>query len=182
MRRAPVVVLLTVLVAVPAVVSAQPPGGNPISKSIAQAWEGAKSNVKASADMMPEANYAFKPVDTVRTYGQILAHLAGANYVFCAAAKGEKAPHAEDDFEKTATTKAAIVKALDASLAYCDAVYSGMTDARAAETVELPFGMGKGTRSLLLMGNTGHLQEHYGNLVTYLRIKGLVPPSSAPRR
>ena len=57
-----------------------------------------------------------------------------------------------------------------------------MTDARAAETIELPFGMGKGSRSFLLMGNTGHLQEHYGNLVTYLRIKGLVPPSSAPRR
>ena len=118
MRHAVVVVLLALLVAAPDALYAQLPGGNPISKSIGQAWEGAKGNVKASADLMPEANYAFRPVDTVRTYGQILAHLAGANYVFCSAAKGEKAPHAEDEFEKTATTKAAIMKVLDASLAY----------------------------------------------------------------
>lgn len=182
MRHTTVLALLALLSAHSHGVSAQPAGGSPISKSLAQAWGSGKDNVTASAALMPAANYAFRPVDTVRTYGQILAHLAGANYVFCAAAKGEKAPYGEDAFEKTATTKADIIKALGDSVAYCDAVYSGMTDARAAETVELPFGMGKGTRSFLLMLNTGHVQEHYGNLVTYLRIKGLVPPSSAPRR
>ena len=76
---------------------------------------------------MPEAGYAFKPVETVRTFGQILAHIAGANYVFCAPAKGEKSPHAEDEFEKSATTKADIVKALNESLAYCDAAYRRST-------------------------------------------------------
>lgn len=183
MRHIVLVVLVTVLAAHPLFAQTAPgAGANPFSQATRQAWDGAKGNIKASADMMPEANYAFRPVDTVRTFGQIVAHLAGANYVFCAAATGEKPPHAEDAFEKTVTTKAAIVKALDESLAYCDSVYRGLDDKRAADVIELPFGMGRGTRESLLMGNNGHLQEHYGNLVTYLRMKGFVPPSSAPRR
>ena len=61
---------------------------------------------------MPEQDYGFRPVNTVRTFGEILAHVAGANYVFCAAAKGEPSPHAEAAFEKTATTRAQIIKVL----------------------------------------------------------------------
>ena len=81
--------------------------------------------MRGSAEQMPEADYAFKPTEQVRTFGQILAHVAGANYVFCSAAKAEKSPFTEDHFEKSATTKAAIVKALSDSIAYCDAAYSG---------------------------------------------------------
>jgi uncharacterized damage-inducible protein DinB len=152
-------------------------GANPVASAARTAWDGAKRNLAQSAEL-PEMDYAFRPVDTVRTFGQILAHVAGANYVFCAAAKGEKPPHGEDAFEKTATTRAQIVKALGDSIAYCDAAYANLDDKRAAEVVELPFGMGKGARALPLMLNTGHVQEHYGNLVTYFRIKGIVPPSS----
>ena len=151
---------------------------NPISAGVRTAWESAKRNLTRSAELMPEQDYGFRPVDTVRTFGQILAHVAGANYVFCSAAKGEKSPHAEADFEKAATTRAQIMKALNDSIAYCDAAYAALDDKRASETVELPFGMGKGARALPLMLNTGHLQEHYGNLVTYFRVKGMVPPSS----
>jgi DinB family protein len=159
--------------------SAQTPApANPVSAAVKQFWDGAKRNMRESADVMPEANYAFKPVDTVRSFGAILAHVAGANYVFCAAAKGEKAPFEEDYFEKSATTRAAIVKALGDSLAYCDAAYGALTDARGAELVDGPFGGGKTARAGVLMSNAGHLQEHYGNLVTYFRIKGIVPPSS----
>jgi uncharacterized damage-inducible protein DinB len=151
---------------------------NPISSGVRTAWQSGKQNLTRSAELMPEADYSFRPVSTVRTFGQILAHVAGANYVFCAAAKGEKAPHAEDAFEKSATTRAQIIKALADSVAYCDAAYTTLDDKRAGEIVELPFGMGKGARALPLMINSGHLQEHYGNLVTYFRIKGMVPPSS----
>lgn len=153
-------------------------GANPVSSGVRSAWDGAKRNVTRSAELMPEADYAFRPVATVRTFGQILAHVAGANYVFCSAAKGEKSPHAEDAFEKAATTRAQIITALNESIAYCDAAYAALDDRRAGETIELPFGMGKGARALPLMLNTGHLQEHYGNLVTYFRVKGMVPPSS----
>jgi len=150
----------------------------PVAQALKQSWDGARKNIKASGDLMPEPNFPFKPVDTVRSFGEILAHVAGANYEFCSAAKGVKTPHAEDAFEKSATTRAAILKALDDSLVYCDAIYAEQTDKSLAEAITLPFGMGAGTRAAALMGNVGHLNEHYGNLVTYMRIKGIVPPSS----
>ena len=169
-----VVIMITVMPLAPLVAQ----GGDPISQAIQEAWAGAKLNITESAQQIPEDGYGFRPVETVRTFGQILAHIAGANYLFCAAAKGEKSPYAEDHFEKTTKTRAEIVKALDDSLVYCDAAYIGLTDRKAAEMIASPFGGGKIARAAALMSNTGHLQEHYGNLVTYFRIKGMVPPSS----
>jgi uncharacterized damage-inducible protein DinB len=166
--------------ALPSRVAAQP--ANPITQALRTAWTEAKTNVRASADVMPEAKYGFKPVDSVRSYGALLAHIAGAAYEFCAAAKGEKPPYSEAEFEKSATTKAAIVKALEGSIAYCDEVFKGLDDAKAGQMVTGAFGGPQAARAAALMGNTGHFQEHYGNLVTYLRINGLVPPSSAPRK
>jgi uncharacterized damage-inducible protein DinB len=180
-RTAAVVVALSLLV--PAALVAQqkpaaPANANPITEALRDAWNGAKRNFRRSADVMPEAKYSFKPVDSVRTYGAILAHVAGASYEFCAAAKGEKPPHAEDEFEKSAKTKADIVKALDGAIAYCDAVYKTLNDASAAQVVAGAFGGPQGARAANLIGNTNHYNEHYGNIVTYLRINGLVPPSS----
>jgi uncharacterized damage-inducible protein DinB len=151
---------------------------NPISQAIRDTWEGAKRNMKESADQMPEADYAFRPTDQVRTFGQIIAHVAGANYVYCSAARKEKSPHEEDDFEKTATTKAQIITVFNDSLAYCDAAYTALTDRTAAEVIPMPFGGKDAGRASPLIRNVGHLNEHYGNLVTYFRIKGMVPPSS----
>jgi uncharacterized damage-inducible protein DinB len=158
------------------------PDPNPITSALRDAWNGAKRNFRRSADVMPEAKYNFKPVDSVRTFGAILAHVAGASYEFCAAAKGEKPAHAEDEFEKSAKTKAEIVKALDGAIAYCDEVYTTLSDAKAAQIVAGAFGGPQGARAANLIGNTNHFNEHYGNLVTYLRINGLVPPSSAPQQ
>jgi uncharacterized damage-inducible protein DinB len=155
-----------------------PAADNPISQAIRTTWDGAKRNVNQSAEQMPEADFSFKPTDQVRTFGQILAHIAGANYVFCSAARGEKSPFAEDHFEKLGKAKADIVKALTESMTYCDAAYTSLTDRSAAESVTMPFGMGNAARASALINNAVHLQEHYGNLVTYFRIKGMVPPSS----
>jgi uncharacterized damage-inducible protein DinB len=154
------------------------PAANPISQAIRDTWDSARRNIKESADQMPEADYSFKPTDSVRTFGQILAHVAGASYVYCSAARGEKTPHEEDDFEKTATTKAQIVKVLTDAIAYCDPAYTSLTDRTAAEVLPMPFGMKEAGRASSLIRNVGHYQEHYGNLVTYFRIKGMVPPSS----
>ncbi len=155
-----------------------PSAANPISQAIRDTWEGAKRNMTESADQMPEADYSFRPTDQVRTFGQIIAHVAGANYVYCSAARNEKTPHEEDDFEKTATTKAQIIKVFNDSLAYCDAAYKALTDRAAAEVIPMPFGGKDAGRASPLIRNVGHLNEHYGNLVTYFRIKGMVPPSS----
>ena len=175
-----VMLVLVVLTSPPAIAAAQPGGAakDAISQAIRQSWDDAKGNLRQSAESMPEADYSFKPVDTVRTFGQILAHVAGANYVFCAAAKGEKSPFSEDHFEKSAKTKAEIAKGLNDSIAYCDGAYKALTDQSAAAPITMPFGMGQRPRTAALVGNTGHVQEHYGNLVTYFRIKGMVPPSS----
>jgi uncharacterized damage-inducible protein DinB len=171
-------VILAALGVAPSVFAQTPAAGGPVSQAIRESWDSAKKNITESAAQMPEDGYAFKPVATVRTFGQILAHIAGANYEFCSGARGEKSPHAEDEFEKSATTKADIIKALDASLAYCDAPIAALTDKTAAEVIDLPFGMPRGARAKVLLLNTGHLNEHYGNLVTYFRVKGMVPPSS----
>ena len=152
----------------------QPPAAsaNPISDAIRLTWESAKRNLKESAEQMSDADYGFRPTEQVRTFGEILAHVAGANYVFCSPARAEKSPHEEADFEKTARTKADITKALNESIAYCDAAYAALTDKSAAESA------GTQPRALTLIRNVGHLQEHYGNLVTYFRLKGMVPPTS----
>ncbi len=167
------------LVAAVAVLGAQSRAGapQPVSDSIRKAWATAKKNIKDSAVDVPEALYSFKPVETVRTFGQIVAHTAGANFEFCAAAKGEKTPKAETAFDSL-VTKAAIIEAYDQSVAYCDSVYQALTDKTAAETITMPFGMGQAARAFALIENSGHLSEHYGNLVTYMRLKGIVPPTS----
>lgn len=155
----------------------QPPtAGAVVVRIVQNAWAGAKRNIVESADQMPEAGYRFKPVDTVRTFGQILAHVADSNYFYCARAKGEPPPVPDGTLEKTATTKAAIVKALGESVAYCDAMYASLTPASAAEMVKA--GDNQIPRLQPLFTNVSHNVEHYGNLVTYFRIQNMVPPST----
>jgi uncharacterized damage-inducible protein DinB len=172
--------LAVVALLCPSAAWAQTPAasGNAAADAIRSEWSTVSSYMKQSAELMDEANYSFKPVDSVRTFGAILAHVAGANYVYCAAAKGEKAPHGEGEFEKGATTKAAIVKALNDSITYCDSAYKAATDASLGQMGAAAFGSRKLPIAEALVGNIGHNNEHYGNLVTYFRIKGIVPPSS----
>lgn len=139
-------------------------------------FESLKANITKSAEMVPEADLAFKPVATVRSFGQIFGHLANENYDFCAAARGEKNPNSTD-FEKV-TSKAQLVAGLKAAFAYCDAAYA-MSDATSNGETTL-FGS-KMSKLRVLVFNSTHDAEHYGNLVTYLRIKGMVPPSSQGR-
>jgi uncharacterized damage-inducible protein DinB len=157
--------------------ASQPPTAGAVLVRIAQnGWAGAKRNIVESADQMPEADYSFKPVDSVRTFGQILAHVADSNYFYCARSKGEAPPVPDGTLEKTATTKAAIVKALGESVAYCDAVYASLTAASAADMVKA--GDNQIPRVQPLFSNVSHNVEHYGNVVTYFRMKKMVPPST----
>ena len=120
----------------------------------------------------------------VRTFGQHLAHVANYNFLWCAQAKGEKNPSAGINLEKTLKTKAEIQKALADSFAYCDPVYAALTDENGAQVVEIQQENGRvtrNTRMALLMLNVAHNNELHGNLVTTMRIKSIVPPSSEPR-
>jgi uncharacterized damage-inducible protein DinB len=147
---------------------------NPLSAWNKLAYARVKGVLLKSAEKMPEENYAFKPVDTVRSYGQIVGHVADAQYLFCSLALGEKNP--APDIEHTKTSKADLIAALNTAFAYCDKAYDGMTDATAAQTIKL-FGNDAPRLSALTVNNM-HDLEHYGNLATYMRIKNIVPPSS----
>ena len=155
--------------------AAQPAAGAQTA-SIRGTYDLAKGWLLKAAEQVPEEHYAFKPTADVRSLGALFAHIADAQFGICGAASGEKPPMS--GVEKTRTTKAELRDALAASFAFCDKAFDSMTDARAAETVKF-FLPGSHTRLGILAFNNAHDFEHYGNLVTYMRMKGLVPPSSA---
>jgi uncharacterized damage-inducible protein DinB len=147
---------------------------NPLSEGQKGVYNYFKGNLVKAAEKMPEENYSFKPTPDVRNFGQIVGHVADAQYMFCSNVLGDgmKPP----GIEKSKATKADLVKALNDSYAYCDKAYDGMTDAHAAEMIKF---MGRDMAKLTVLSiNNAHDDEHYGNMVTYMRIKGLVPPSS----
>ena len=147
---------------------------NPLSAYTRHVYDGVQKVVLRSAEKMPEENYTFKPAETVRSYGQILGHIADAQYLFCSVALGEKNPAPK--VEQTKTSKADLIAALNDAFAYCNKAYDAMTDATASQTLSL---FGKDAPRLgVLSVNTMHSVEHYGNLVTYMRIKNIVPPTS----
>jgi uncharacterized damage-inducible protein DinB len=147
---------------------------NPFIKWNKMAYAQIKAIVLRSAEKMPEEHYSFKPTDDVRSFGQIIGHLADSQYTFCSIAVGEKRPNI--GIEKSKTSKADLIEALKSSFAYCDKAFNGLTDATAVQNVKL-FGMDV-PRLSVFTSNSVHSIEHYGNLVTYMRLKGVVPPTS----
>jgi uncharacterized damage-inducible protein DinB len=147
----------------------------PYSTWTKNAYGFVKNMLVRSAEKMPEESYNFKPVESVRSYGQIIGHLADSQYYFCSTALGEKNPGLK--IEQTKTSKADLIAALKSAFAYCDKAYDGMTDASGTQTVKL-FGREDTPKLSVLTVNQMHNLEHYGNLVTYMRMKGIVPPTS----
>jgi uncharacterized damage-inducible protein DinB len=132
-----------------------------------------KDFITKSAEQMPEADYAFKPTPEVRSFGQLVGHVADANYFICSTVLGEANP--SPGVEKSKTSKADLTAALQGSYEYCSKAYS-MSDANTGTKIKL-FGQEQ-TRLVGLLLNVAHNWEHYGNIITYLRLKGQVPPSS----
>jgi len=152
--------------------------GNPYTAFTKEAYEGIQGILLRSAEKVPEEYYSFKPTDAVRSYGQILGHVADAQYFFCSKVLGEKNPAPK--IEQTKTSKADLIAALKDAFAYCGKAYDGMTDASGAQLIPL-FGENSDTPKLgVLTVNNMHSVEHYGNLVTYMRLKNIVPPTSEP--
>jgi uncharacterized damage-inducible protein DinB len=160
-----------------AVLSAQSQPANPLTTTSKAVFAIAKGDVLGSVDKVPADLWSYRPTKDVRTFGQLFAHIADGQYEFCGVATEGKA--VSKDIEKTAETRDQVIAALKEAFAYCDAAYTKVTDANAAEFVKF-FGLNI-TRLAALDFNTAHTMEHYGNLVTYMRLKDIVPPSSAPR-
>lgn len=148
---------------------------NPISMDAKLDYTSIKNLLLKSGDKMPEENYSFRTTPQVRTFGEMIAHVADAQMAMCSAAKGEsKRGNAAGK-----TSKVDLVAALKASFDYCDPIYDSMTDESGAQVVKM-FGHDK-TKLGVLFFNIAHDNESYGQMVAYMRIKGVVPPSSEGR-
>jgi hypothetical protein len=141
-------------------------------------YGGLKTDLIAAAEKMPEGDYGFKPssMADVRAYGQLFAHVAESQFGTCATVKGVPNPNQRKSLEQVLKTKAEFAKALADSFAFCDDVFSSLTDASAMEFVKL--GQGEVVRGAVLAGLLAHNSEMYGISTVYLRAKNLVPPST----
>jgi uncharacterized damage-inducible protein DinB len=182
MTRTAAAILVTMGVAAcsPAPAPAPEPAATASSRaltdSVQTSYNIVKGHLLRTADQVPESLYAFRPTPEVRTLGQILAHVADSSYTICGAAGTEPAP--EGSAEQTKTAKADIQQALADAFAYCDRMFAEINDTTGAEPVSL-FGMNL-TKLGALSFAVSHQFEHYGNLVTYMRLNKMVPPSSQP--
>jgi hypothetical protein len=174
----PVVVLFAT------VAYSQAPGGQMqgqkigLATSLQRGYNGFKTNFSAAAEKMPEADYNFKPGSTpeARTYAQVIAHIAQAQFGQCSGLKGVPNPMAGKQLEQELKTKAEVTKALADSFAMCDELFANLTDASATEMVKA--GQNEQTRAASLYGVLVHGNELYGTAAVYLRSKNIVPPST----
>jgi uncharacterized damage-inducible protein DinB len=116
--------------------------------------------VTKAAEMVPADKYNYKPVDTVRTFGQLIAHITDSYNYFCAHGVGNKVEYV-DAIEKGATDKDTLLPKLKEAVGRCNAAYSSSN-----------------AQFRPLFSNLGHTSLHYGNIITYMRMLGLKPPSS----
>jgi len=179
MTRQITAIALAALVFSPAAAFAQA-SANPFTDAIKAQLAQIKAPITRTAEKVPEDLYAFKPTPEIRALGQLIGHIADGNNSICGAASGMKAPGGATSAEKTMTTKAALQKALADSFAFCETALASLDDKKGAETAKTFLGVQP--RLMVFAFNNSHLNEHYGNLVTYMRLKGIVPPSSEPAK
>ena len=180
MKRLMYFAAAALLLVAPTVYSQPPAGGQKIglATSLQRGYAGIKTNFTAAAEKMPEADYAFKvgSMPEARTYGQLIAHIAQAQFGQCSGLTGVANPMAGKNLEQDLKTKAEITKALADSFALCDKAFAAVTDANATELVKA--GQNEQTRAASLYGVIVHGNEIAGTAYAYLRTKGLVPPST----
>ncbi|HML17135.1 MAG TPA: DinB family protein [Bryobacteraceae bacterium] len=148
---------------------------SPLLGELKQSYTGVKNNLLRLADAMPEAGYSFKPTPEIQSFAERIAHVADTQFALCGMAKGEQ----KRGDAASKTSKADLVAALKESFDYCDGAYDGLSDSALTETVKM-FGRDR-TKFGVLDFNVVHDTEMYGYLSVYLRLKGVVPPSSAGR-
>jgi uncharacterized damage-inducible protein DinB len=141
-----------------------------------------RRDLSEAAESMPAEEYAFRPTPQMRTFAQLIGHVINANLFFCSQANGDDQTGGSTDYEQI-SDKPALLKALNESLARCDRAHAATTDENFNRPVNMASGVGMGpaktVRGAVLMFNVAHNNEHYGNVVVYMRLKGHVPPSTA---
>jgi hypothetical protein len=178
MRHLPMTLSLTGLAGIllsAAAIAQSPAGPTGPAAEVQHAYAGVKANILKAADKMPAADYAFKPTPDIRTYARVVNHVTEAQLHLCGAVN-HTAPDALAKVPAETADKAAIVEALKSSFNECDKAFASATDTNLGEMLDA--GRGKRSRVGLLWGVAAHDEEQYATLALYLRLKGLVPPSS----
>ena len=154
---------------------------DPLSSEVKWSYGVIKNNLLKLADKMPAEYYGFRPTPEVETFARRVAHIADANMNVCTGLNGERKPLGA----ASKTTKPELVAALKESFAYCDRVFDALTDMTASEMVSSRLGgpfppTPMRSRLATLYNLVRHSNEMYGYMAVYLRLKGIVPPTSAP--
>ena len=163
------------------VLPGQAPGAGPetaspyISEIKQYYYETVKRNVTAMVDKMPEEHFTYRPVPEIRSFGESVAHVADAQARNCTLVSGAGSKTLDADKKKT---KAELVAALKESFAICDAVFAALTDASAREMVKPGQSAFQLSKLSLLVSMISHSNEQHGYMAMYLRLKGIVPPST----
>ena len=149
---------------------------NPVSAEVKQMYTGVKNNLIKMAEKMPEEHYAFKATADIRTFGQLIGHVADSQARTCGILIGDT----KQLGASAKTSKADLVAALKESFTMCDKAFDSLTtDAKAVELVQM--GQRQSTRVGALVRTVSHSNEEYGYMAVYMRLKGIVPPSSEGR-
>ena len=146
-------------------------------QALQRAYQGQKGKILGGAQAMSDADYAMTPGQGSRTFAQVVGHIADAQAGSCGTVAGTPT---QLNAERGMTTKAELVAALEKSFELCDAAYSGTNAANHDASTAAAFG-GPQPRNAILWNNVSHSEEMYGTMSVYLRIKGIVPPSTAAR-
>jgi uncharacterized damage-inducible protein DinB len=157
-------------------------------RTVTQVLDGAVSNLERefvpAADAMPEDKFGFAPTNGefrgVRTFGQQIKHVAAVNYELAAALLEQKPPVdiGDESGPASITTKAEILKYLKDSFEYVHKAIATINDKNLTDTVKSPFGEGNVSRLGLATAVASHGFDHYGQMVEYLRMNGIIPPAS----
>lgn len=170
--------LVTVVTLVQFTAQGQNASTNPYTAELQAQYRDVKRDLIASAEEMPADKYDFRPVAGIRSFGQIVGHLIDDQYAICGLAREERVPRdPSESAERTGGSKDKLVQGLRKAFEYCDGVYDPLTDVTAAQRVRSYDGTMQ-PRIQLLMINTNHANLHYGNVIVYLRMNGVVPPST----
>jgi len=164
------------IIAAPVAASAQ--NANPLTANAKVQFGALSGFVVRSAEKVPEDLYSFRATPEVRSMAELFGHVADAMFGMCSTAAGTKPPRT--GIEKVVLAKPALIAVLKEGVSYCNSVYDSMTDQKGVEAV--PFVFGQTPRLSVLYFVVTHTYEHYGNLVTYMRLKNIVPPSSEPAK
>ena len=183
MCRFRVITLLLAAVAIASVTGAQQsdkqaPKIFTLSGEMLRGYQNVQRNLVEAAEKMPADNYGFKPTPEIRPFGQLVAHAALTQFGTCSLLKGEPSPR-KDEKEDAPRTRAEAIALLKASTAYCDPLVTPLSDTTMSEMVKTnDMQVAKG---LLPTSLISHGQEMYGTMAVYLRLKGIVPPTTERR-